>query len=79
MSVRDTEKNDRAAGEGDCRQENPAHHRSRQSCACRKSWRKKLGTQVTIKSGTRKGSGKLTIGYSTLEQLDARIWRGLMR
>ena len=38
----------------------------------------KLGTAVAIKAGARKGSGKLTIAYSTLDQLDAVLAR-LMR
>lgn len=38
----------------------------------------KLGTAVTIKAGAKKGSGKLTIAYSTLDQLDAVLAR-LMR
>ncbi|MCE9639079.1 MAG: ParB/RepB/Spo0J family partition protein [Betaproteobacteria bacterium] len=38
----------------------------------------KLGTPVTIKTGAKKGSGKLTIAYSTLDQLDAVLAR-LMR
>jgi ParB family transcriptional regulator, chromosome partitioning protein len=38
----------------------------------------KLGTAVTIKAGTKKGSGKLTISYSTLDQLDVVLAR-LMR
>ena len=35
----------------------------------------KLGTAVAIKAGARKGSGKLTIAYSTLDQLDAVLAR----
>ncbi len=35
----------------------------------------KLGTAVAIKAGARKGSGKLTIAYSTLDQLDALLAR----
>jgi ParB family chromosome partitioning protein len=38
----------------------------------------KLGTAVAIKTGAKKGSGKLTIAYSTLNQLDAVLAR-LMR
>lgn len=38
----------------------------------------KLGTPVTIQTGSKKGSGKLTINYSTLDQLDAVLAR-LMR
>ena len=38
----------------------------------------KLGTAVTLKAGAKKGSGKLTIAYSTLDQLDAVLAR-LMR
>ena len=38
----------------------------------------KLSTAVTIKTGAKKGSGKLTIAYSTLDQLDAVLAR-LMR
>jgi ParB family chromosome partitioning protein len=38
----------------------------------------KLGTPVAIKTGAKKGSGKLTINYSTLDQLDAVLAR-LMR
>jgi ParB family chromosome partitioning protein len=38
----------------------------------------KLGTAVVIKPAARKGSGKLTIAYSTLDQLDAVLAR-LMR
>jgi ParB family chromosome partitioning protein len=35
----------------------------------------KLGTAVTIQSGTRHGRGKLIIAYNTLDQLDAIIAR----
>ncbi|MDB5811066.1 MAG: spoOJ [Betaproteobacteria bacterium] len=35
----------------------------------------KLGTVVAIKAGAKKGSGKLIIGYSTLDQLDAVLAR----
>ena len=35
----------------------------------------KLGTAVAIKAGAKKGSGKLTIAYSTLDQLDAILAR----
>ncbi len=35
----------------------------------------KLGTAVTIQSGSRKGSGKLVIAYKTLDQLDAILAR----
>jgi ParB family chromosome partitioning protein len=38
----------------------------------------KLGTPVVIKPGAKKGSGKLTIAYNTLDQLDAVLAR-LMR
>ena len=38
----------------------------------------KLGTGVAIKPGSKKGSGRLVIGYSTLDQLDAVLAR-LMR
>jgi ParB family transcriptional regulator, chromosome partitioning protein len=38
----------------------------------------KLGTPVAIKAGSKKGSGKLTIAYSSLDQLDAVLAR-LMR
>ena len=38
----------------------------------------KLGTPVAIKTGAKKGSGKLTINYNTLDQLDAVLAR-LMR
>lgn len=38
----------------------------------------KLGTPVTIKTGAKKGSGKLTIAYSNLDQLDSVLAR-LMR
>jgi ParB family chromosome partitioning protein len=38
----------------------------------------KLGTPVAIKTGAKKGSGKLTINYTTLDQLDAVLAR-LMR
>src|SRR5476651_271145 len=38
----------------------------------------KLGTAVVIKTGAKKGSGKLTIAYSNLNQLDAVLAR-LMR
>jgi ParB family chromosome partitioning protein len=38
----------------------------------------KLGTPVAIKTGAKKGSGKLTINYATLDQLDAVLAR-LMR
>ncbi|MEO7725789.1 MAG: ParB/RepB/Spo0J family partition protein [Burkholderiales bacterium] len=38
----------------------------------------KLGTPVAIKTGAKKGSGKLTIAYSSLDQLDAVLAR-LMR
>lgn len=38
----------------------------------------KLGTAVAIKAGGKKGSGKLVIAYSTLDQLDAVLAR-LMR
>lgn len=35
----------------------------------------KLGTAVAIKTGSKKGSGKLTISYNTLDQLDAVLAR----
>jgi ParB family chromosome partitioning protein len=77
MSVRDTEKliGRLVAGATDTKT-----HRvnDRDILRLEEDLAQKLGTPVAIKTGAKKGSGKLTIAYSTLDQLDAVLAR-LMR
>ncbi len=77
MSVRDTEKLIGRLVTG-ARDKKPRRVSDRDILRLQEELAQKLGTPVAIKTGAKKGSGKLTIAYSTLDQLDAVLAR-LMR
>ena len=77
MSVRDTEKlvGRLVAGVAG---KKPRRVTDRDILRLQEDLAQKLGTAVAIKTGAKQGSGKLTIAYNTLDQLDAVLAR-LMR
>ena len=77
MSVRDTEKFICRLVSGVTKKK-PRHAGDRDILRLQEELAQKLGTPVAIKTGSKRGSGKLTIAYTTLSQLDAVLAR-LMR
>lgn len=77
MSVRDTEKLIGRLVRGDA-DKKPRRVSDRDILRLQEELAQKLGTPVSIKTGAKKGSGKLTIAYNTLDQLDVVLAR-LMR